>query len=452
MNLEIIKELPIEGVDFYYNGTLVIVGSRLHVKQVDTEGNEKTIVLTLGDLIKLAVVMKDFIEKHPEVKTFEKPRVELSGSINYNKDTDTAVMKGINTEYPMDIDDLEKIHYMLTLATPELKMVDEYVKDIKDFIEEKKIKMKDETGYDFEYVDPSFDVFQEWFLDWTGIFKIGHDRYSYRIPDSWMMQFADKIREAVVKDLGISPYGFNDYGYDNKFIERIGSNSIFFIQFDEFKTSPYRTAADRYANELKNEVLGNRIPSGGKSSDMAAELVSNLNYTLYRWYNDGDIAEDLVNHPNAVVMANILQYIDDLSTYDSMIFKYFYGKAIRMVFASNQISADKCPTLSDLEKYIEENSDKFRGCGYYGDNLPDEIKKKIAEGTFSKDDANEYYYEREYRFDPDNSLEFILNEAVPYLITIMLILKVYPDWLKGCEVKDLRCRYFKASNSSSYDW
>jgi len=452
MNLEIIKELPIESADFNYTGTLVIVGSRLHVKQIDTEGKEKTIALTLGDLIKLAVVTMDFIEKHPEVKTFEKPRVELSGSINYNKDTDTAIMKGINTEYPMDIEDLEKIHYMLTLATPELKTVQEYVKDIEDFIKEQKNRMQEETGYDFEYVNPEFDTFEDWFLGWSGLFEQKKDRYNYRMPDSWMMKLANEVQQALIKDLGINSYGGRNYDGDNRFIELMGARSIFFIPFDEFERSPYRTTADRYIKELQNDVLGNRIPSSGKSKDMAAELVSNLNYALYRWYNDGDVAEDLQNHPNAIVMANILQYIDDLSIYDSMIFKYFYGKASSMVFASNQISADKCPTLSDLEKYIEENPNNHGGPGCYNDGLPEEITKKIAEGTFSKDDAREYEYDREYRFDPEYYLEFILNEAVPYLITIMLILKVYPDWLKDCEVKDLRCRYYKANNRSSYDW
>jgi hypothetical protein len=403
------------------------------------------------DKIDLYKVLEKYIEKHPEVEEFDKPEVQMYGNLIYNVETDTAIFKNQTSTFPIESEDLEKLHYMLVKDHAEVQTISEYVQSIKRYVEEKFEELKNETGYDFKYVTPETDQFEDWFLDWSEICPIKKcgDRWNY-YPTGWAMKFAEEVREAFFNEMGYDRYGHGRYNSgDDAFIEMLGARSIFYVPFDEFSRSPHKTLADRYMSELQNDVLGDRIPSSGKSRDMAAELVTNLNYALYRWYNDGDVAENLINEPNAIVMVNVLQYIDDMNTYNSMIFGAFYTRAMRMITCVNSFQVDKFKNLDELAEYAVSKDNGSRN--YFHSNLSEEVENKIFSGEFKPEDTkNMYDYENKFR--PMDYVEFMINEAVPLLIAIIQILKVYPNYLKDEEVKDLRGRYFKLRGSSRYDW
>jgi len=443
MELKNVKAFNVENACIQIKGTLVLNNGYASIKSIDKNGKESYRNLSLYEKIVYASVFLDIIEDEnfelmePEVK-----EINLTDSIYKDKEGKLKLPEGMSNE------DIFTILWILSKDNSILYTFEEYVENTINHINEKRDELKNRLNYDCSSIDPDFELFAEWFEEYYKFYirtKKGYDYYYHNIS-GFINKFSENVKKEVLDRLNLDDYrgryhGYSGYG-EYRWFEFIISRSYFPVSFDEFSRSPMRFFADKFSSHLSIDNLSTRIPSRGKASDMAAELINTLNYSLYRWYNDGDIAEDILDDPNCIPMINVITYLSELDKNNSIIFTRFYNLAISMIMGLNdnkykELTWDELRDLVKKDELNKENRHYYCGCSF----LSDEIRTQVDTGKFLEMDED---YNEVETFDSD-WVEFMLNEAVIILTAVFLTLEVYPDWLKGKKVHDFRCKFYKVT-------
>jgi hypothetical protein len=321
---------------------------------------------------------------------------------------------------------------MLESDKTEIMSKDDFVKDIREYYNEKKEELEREFGSRFSDLKANDDLFAEW-LEQHYEFKKNSRYYG---PTEFMMELSKELSEEL-SDIMECYHSYNYGSFD--IYDMWASRSIFYVVCDEFggchgpgfHSEVYRFM-DKFSSEYSIDKLPDRIPPSGVSKDMAAEIISNANYVLYRYFNDGDLAEDLINERSCMVALNIMTYLDhNVSSYESTIFNVFRLRAANKIY---DFTRHKCESLEEYENMIKDTQLPQT---YYGNSVPKELEDQILSGTFTKEMADEYPDLYNYAFRCGDC-EFMLFEVSFALVAMFDILKVYPNFLKDKNVVNLR--------------
>lgn len=311
------------------------------------------------------------------------------------KDNDSSKSKTKILKVLHRFDMVKLLRYILETEFTDEPDVDDLVEEIKNEVEHARMYLPKK----YKDINPCIDAIDQW------IDSHYHSNRHYH------GELYCELRTALEKVYNIDYYNHIYDPYENYFSY---SMLIDYSSGNKLIGHGPETGSLRYIEEHQSELqyenhwIGKFIPSSGKSKTMAAELISNCHYVLYRWFNDGDSALSYQD-PNMIPAINILAYIDyKLEFIDKLDFYIELVKTAKDVYGTDHFG----PSI-DLSK------------------LKDDYIKGIADRHDIRDSLRS--------FELSDCVEDPIQTISLVLITLFRILDHKPEYLREYEtIIDLR--------------
>lgn len=260
------------------------------------------------------------------------------------KDNDSSKSKTKILKVLHKFDMVELLRYILETEFTDEPDVDDLVEEIKNEVEQARMYLPKK----YKNINPSIDALDQWIDSHYGI-----NHHYYREQYNELLNAVNKVYDIQDCHQNCDPYEnyfsysmLIDYHSGNKIIRNSRHGSLRYIE--------------EHQSELQylNHWIGKFIPSSGKSKTMAAELISNCHYVLYRWFNDGDSALSY-RDANMIPAINILAYIDyKLEFIDKLDFYIELVKTAKDIYGNDHYGPNM--DLSKLkDDYVKGVVDKY---------------------------------------------------------------------------------------------
>lgn len=314
------------------------------------------------------------------------------------------VDKGFTEVKTLHKDDVVKLTKVLmdTEFTDEPD-ADQLFEDLKEDVEE----ARESFPEPFKKVAPAIDCLDWWVEEKLGKRCLPSETTIYNELTSLMTDY----------------YGLEDRGFHSTNYIAV-ENYLSFAILTSYKAGQNMIGIHRgpssqdpisYITEHKDELdygnhwIGKFIPTSGKAKTLAAEIISNCHYILYRWFNDGDSGLSW-RDPNMFPTINVLTCIDyRLDTLDRLDFCISFVNTLTKTLNRNWHRPNAVDSLSSLRtKYLRGDIDEY------------EVRECLHE------------------FDLSDCVENPIFVISSVLITMYDILETKPEFLRNYDVINLR--------------
>ena len=232
-----------------------------------------------------------------------------------------------------------------------------------------------------------------WFLNYPALSR--RDNKTYICPDCGVKEAMEDYMSSRKKE-GLEEATANALLEDpeNKSLTKSLTESVDWSYYDKFE-----------------DLINKYMPDEGEGETLASQIVTAVNKLIYKWYNDGDVFDNVNSGLNG--------WANDLSDYANWLYKYAPGDApsiLKNIYGMGDES-DYETLLKELaDNLLDENLlsslEKAKQGSIYDCDGPFEFSEYDEEDEDEWDDYEEDNYEDEENLDESKKL----NEGVNNLI------------------------------------